>query len=415
MAAPRKYPDELRERAIRLVLDAKVDPAYAGTNVFRRIGEQLGINPETLRGWVKQVEIDNGTRPGTTTDDAARMAELEREVRELRRANAILKSASAFFGGGARPPQQVILDYIEEHKTEFGVEPICAVLKEAGLKIAPSTYHASKTREPSARSLRDAENLAEIERVHQENFGVYGSRKIWAQLRREARPGARGVARCTVERLMRAAGLRGVSRVVAPRTTVRGKEPDQRLDLVERDFTATAPNRLWVADITYVRTYSGWVYAAFVMDVFSRRVVGWQLSKNLYTDLALHALDMGIWTREREGVNLSGLTHHSDRGVQYVAVRYGERLAEVDAVASVGSVGDSYDNAMAEAFNSPFKAELVRNRGPWRGIDDLELAVAEYVDWYNHRRLHGELGLIPPVEHETLHAATEPVRQPAGA
>jgi putative transposase len=205
------------------------------------------------------------------------------------------------------------------------------------------------------------------------NFGVYGSRKIWAQLRRAAGPGQRWVARCTVERLMRATGLRGVSRVVAPRTTVRGTGPDLRPDLVERDFTATAPNRLWVADITYVRTYSGWVYAAFVMDVFSRRIAGWQLSKNLYTE-----------------------------------------LAEVDAVASVGSVGDSYDNAMAEAFNSLFKAELVRNRGPWRGIDDLELAVAEYIDWYNHRRLHGELGLVPPVEHEALHAATEPARQPAG-
>jgi putative transposase len=173
------------------------------------------------------------------------------------------------------------------------------------------------------------------------------------------------------------------------------------------------PDRLWVADITYVKTHSGWVYASFVLDVFSRRIVGWQLSRNLYTDLALDALNMGVWTRERGGADLSQLIHHSDRGVQYVAIRYTERLAEVDAVGSVGSVGDSYDNAMAEAFNSLFKAELVRNKGPWRGIDDLEIAVAEYIDWYNHRRLHGELGLIPPVEREALHHDTQLARQPA--
>jgi putative transposase len=214
---------------------------------------------------------------------------------------------------------------------------------------------------------------------------------------------------------MKAAGLRGVSRSRVPRTTTRAAGPDRRPDLVERHFTAPAPNQLWVADITYVKTHSGWVYAAFVMDVFSRRIVGWQLSTNLYTDLALDALNMGIWTRQRAGADLSELIHHSDRGVQYVAVRYGERLGEIDAVASVGSVGDSYDNAMAEAFNSLFKAELVRNRGPWRGIDDLELAVAEYVDWYNHRRLHGELGLVPPVEHETHHHADTAARQPASA
>ena len=200
-----------------------------------------------------------------------------------------------------------------------------------------------------------------------------------------------------------------------PRTTVRALGPDLRPDLVERAFTAPAPNHLWVADITYVKTHCGWVYAAFVLDVFSRRIVGWQLSTNLYTDLALDALNMGIWTRRRAGEDLSQLIHHSDRGVQYVAIRYTERLGEVDAVASVGSVGDSYDNAMAEAFKSLFKAELVRNKGPWRGIDDLELAVAEFIDWYNHRRLHGELGLIPPVEHEALHTAQNTDRQPAGA
>ena len=184
---------------------------------------------------------------------------------------------------------------------------------------------------------------------------------------------------------------------------------------VKRKFTATGPHQLWVADITYCRTFAGWVYAAFVTDVFSRRVVGWQLSKNLRTDLALDALEMGIWTRQHAERDVSGLVHHSDRGVQYVAVRYTQRLAEAGAVASVGTTGDSYDNALAEAFNSLFKAELVRNKGPWKNIDDLEIAVAEYVDWFNHRRLHGEIGLVPPAEHEEHYYRHNPAPATIGA
>jgi putative transposase len=287
------------------------------------------------------------------------------------------------------------------------------VLQDADVPIARTTYYETKTRPPSARSIRDETVTAEIRRVHEENYGVYGIKKVWAALGREGGVEDRPVARCTVARLMTAAGLRGVSRVKVPRTTIRATTPDTRPDLVDREFTAPATNRLWVADITYVKTHSGWVYAAFVLDVFSRRIVGWQLSQNLYTDLALDALNMGIWTRRHAGDDLSELIHHSDRGVQYVAIRYTERLAEVEVVASVGSVGDSYDNAMAEAFNSLFKAELVRNKGPWEGINDLEIAVAEYIDWYNHRRLHGEIGLIPPAEYEAHHAATRPARQPA--
>ncbi len=235
-----------------------------------------------------------------------------------------------------------------------------------------------------------------IEKVHADNYGVYGARKVHAEVRRQGHP----VARCTVERLMRSAGLRGITRAKGPRTTVPGSGPDTRPDLVDRAFTATGPDQLWVADITYCRTFAGWVYAAFVVDVYSHRVVGWQLSRSLRTDLALDALEMGIWTRRRAGRDLGGLVHHSDKGVQYLAVRYTQRLAEAGAVASVGSTGDSYDNALAEAFNSLFKAELVRNKGPWKGIDDLEIAVAEYIDWFNHRRLHGEIGLVPPAEHE---------------
>jgi putative transposase len=276
-------------------------------------------------------------------------------------------------------------------------------LKDAGVHIAPSTYYDNKSRPPSKRSIRDAVTLTEIERVHKDNYGVYGIRKVHAQLARDGGVAGVPVARCTVARLMRGAGLRGVTRAKTPRTTRPAPVPDYRPDLVDRVFTADAPNQLWVADITYVGTASGWVYASFVLDVFARRIVGWQLSTSLHTDLALDALNMGICARHREGADLAALVHHSDRGVQYVAVRYTDRLAEAGVVASVGSRGDSYDNAMAEAFNSIFKAELVRNKGPWQGVGDLEPAVAAYLEWYNHRRLHGELGLIPPVEHEQAH------------
>ena len=285
------------------------------------------------------------------------------------------------------------------------------------MPIAPSTYYAAVKREPSVRSVRDALVTLAVHRVHQANYGVYGARKVHAQLARDGGVDGRPVARCTVQRLMRAAGLRGVSRSRGPRTTIAGSGPDRRPDLVERRFTADAPDRLWVADITYCRTFAGWVYAAFVLDVFSRRVVGWQLSRSLRTDLALDALNMGLWSRQRDGHDTTALVHHSDRGVQYLAVRYTDRLDQAGAVASVGSVGDSYDNAMAEAFNSLFKAELLRNKGPYASLDDLEVAVAEYIDWFNHRRLHGELGLVPPVEHETHHrtaaTSTVPAQRPA--
>ena len=386
MAAPRKYPDELRERAPRLAVEARKDPV-GRAGAIRRIADQLDVHPEALRGRIKRAETDEGIVPGTTSAEAARIAELEREVKELRRANAILKSA-----------------YIDQYKNQFGVQPICDVLAETDAPIAPSTYYAALSRPPSARSRRDEELTEEIRRIHTDNYAVYGARKVHAALVRQGTT----VARCTVERLMRQAGLRGVIRAKSPRTTRPAPETDRPADLVERQFTATAPNQLWVADITCIRTFSGWVYAAFVIDVFSRMVVGWQVATSLYTELALDALEMGIWKRRHIGDDLAGLIHHSDRGVQYRALRYTERLAESAAVASVGSKGDLYDNALAEAFNSLFKAELIRNKGPWTGINDVEIAVAEYVDWFNQRRLHGELGHITPAEHEAAHHATEP-------
>jgi putative transposase len=234
--------------------------------------------------------------------------------------------------------------------------------------------------------------------------GVYGADKVWAQLNRE---GIR-VARCTVERLMGDLGLCGARRGRAYKVTTRSDDRQHRpADLVDRDFAAATPNRLWVADLTYVKTHAGWVYAAFIIDVYSRMVVGWQISPSLRSDLAIDALEMAIWNRTRSGQTLDGLIHHSDRGVQYLSIRYSERLAENAIVASVGSKGDSYDNAMAEAFNSLYKWELIYHQGPWRGLDDVEFATLEYIDWFNHRRLHGEITndntYITPAEFEALY------------
>jgi putative transposase len=286
---------------------------------------------------------------------------------------------------------------IDMHRERWGVEPICRVLQ-----FAPSTYYAATTRPPSARERRDDGLKAEIRRVWEENFGVYGADKVWAQLKREGTP----AARCTVERLMRGLGLRGVVRGKARARTTLGDESVARpADLVRREFRAAAPNRLWVADLTYVATTSGWVYVAFIIDVFSRYVVGWQASRSLRAELALDALEMALWHRRRR--RLDGLVHHSDRGAQYLAVRYSERLAEAGAVPSVGSRGDSYDNALAESFNGLYKAELIHHRGPWLDLEDVEYATLEYVDWFNHRRLHTELGMAPPAEFEAIYHAQE--------
>jgi putative transposase len=279
-------------------------------------------------------------------------------------------------------------DFIEAHRERFGVEPICRVLQ-----AAPSTYYAARRRPLSARRVRDEPLKLQLRHVHAEHRGVYGARKLWRQLQRDGI----AVARCTVERLMRELGLAGAVRGKARRTTVADESAPRPADLVERDFRAARPNRLWVADLTYVRTRSGFVYVALIVDVHSRYIVGWQASRSMRTDLALDALEQALWARPGP---FDGLVHHSDRGEQYLSIRYTERLAEVGAVVSVGSRGDSYDNALAESAIGLYKAELVRPRGPWRGLDDLELATLEWVDWYNHRRLHGAIGYLPPAEYE---------------
>lgn len=283
--------------------------------------------------------------------------------------------------------------FIDDHKDEFGVEPICTTLQ-----VAPSTYYAAKTRPASVRANEDAALEREITRVHQANFGVYGVRKVWRALLRAGI----FVGRDRVARLMRRMGLAGVVRGKVKRTTVPAAVAQRPGDLVNRVFAAAAPNALWVADLTYVATWSGFCYTAFIIDAFSRRIVGWRVSSSLRTDLALDALDMAIWTRQSD--DLSGLVHHTDRGVQYLSIRYTERLAEVDAVASVGSKGDSYDNALAETVNGLYKAELIRRAGPWRSVEDVELATLAWVAWWNTERLHSACGYVPPAEYEERRA-----------
>jgi putative transposase len=291
--------------------------------------------------------------------------------------------------------------FIDEQRVTHGVEPICRTLA-----IAPSSYYAARARPASARAVRDAAVGADIGRIHRANYAVYGARKVWHALRRE------GVAigRDQVGRIMRGLGLAGAVRGKTKRTTIPSELSPRPADLVERVFAAVAPNRLWVADITYVSTWAGFVYTAFVIDAFSRSIVGWRVSSSLRAELALDALEMAIWSRR--SADLAGLVHHADRGVQYLAIRYTERLADEGAVTSVGSRGDSYDNALAESVNGLYKTELIRARGPWRTADQVELATAAWVAWWNAERLHSACGDLPPAEfeaayHQRLAATTE--------
>jgi transposase InsO family protein len=285
-----------------------------------------------------------------------------------------------------------MISFIDEHRGQYGVESICAMLP-----IAPSVYYEHKAQQAGRRPMaprrrRDAELVGQIQRVHGSNFQVYGARKVWLQLHREGIP----VARCTVARLMKSTGLQGVRRGRRCRTTIPDESANRPGDLVKRQFRAERPNQLWVADFTYVATWSGFVYVAFVVDVFARRIVGWRVARSMRADLVLDALEQALWSRSRR----EGLICHSDRGSQYLSIRYSERLAAAGAQPSVGSIGDSYDNALAEPIIGLFKTEVIHPRGPWRNVDDVEYATLEWVDWFNHRRLLQSIGDIPPAELE---------------
>jgi transposase InsO family protein len=300
-----------------------------------------------------------------------------------------------------------MIAFIDDHREAHGVEPICKVLP-----IAPSTYHAhaAKRTDParlSARAKRDAALKPEIARVFAENFAVYGVRKVWRQLQRESVD----VARCTVARLMQSMGLQGVIRGKPIRTTVSDKATSCPLDHVNRQFQVPRPNALWVSDFTYVSTWTGFVYVAFVIDAYARRIVGWRVSRTAHAGFVLDALEQAL--HERRPAHRAGLIHHSDRGSQYVSIKYTERLAEAGVEPSMGSVGDSYDNALAETINGLYKAEVIHRRGPWRSFQAVEFATLEWVNWFNRRRLLEPIGNIPPAEAEQRYYAM--LEQPAMA
>jgi putative transposase len=305
------------------------------------------------------------------------------------------------------------VDFISAHRAEFGVEPICRVLSEHGCRIAPSTYYDNLSRGPSARALRDEQIVALMvaERDRQKLVKRFGARKMWLHLRGKGHD----VARCTIERLYAEQGWAGATRDKAPRTTIPAQDHDRPGDLVDRDFTATAPNQLWVADFTYVPTWAGMVYVAFIFDVFSRMIVGWRAATSMTTDLVLDTLEMAIWNRARAGVtDLTGLVHHNDAGSQYTSFAFTQRLLDAGVDASVGSVGDAYDNALAETQIGLYKAELIWPEGPWRGREHVEIETLNYVDWFNNERPHEAIDDMTPRRAEEFHYAARNRLRPTG-
>ncbi|EOK8754771.1 IS3-like element IS1203 family transposase, partial [Escherichia coli] len=376
---------EVRQRAIRMVLESQ-DEYDSQWAAICSIAPKIGCTPETLRVWVRQHERDTGGGDGgLTSAERQRLKELERENRELRRSNDILRQASAYFcEGGVRPPLEKMMPLLDKLREQYGVGPVCSELH-----IAPSTYyHCQQQRhhpdKRSARAQHDDWLKREIQRVYDENHQVYGVRKVWRQLLRE---GIR-VARCTVARLMAVMGLAGVLRGKKVRTTISRKAVAAG-DRVNRQFVAERPDQLWVADFTYVSTWQGFVYVAFIIDVFAGYIVGWRVSSSMETTFVLDALEQALWARRP-----SGTIHHSDKGSQYVSLAYTERLKEAGLLASTGSTGDSYDNAMAESINGLYKAEVI-HRKSWKNRAEVELATLTWVDWYNNRRLLGRLGHTP--------------------
>ncbi|HIF7744072.1 IS3 family transposase, partial [Escherichia albertii] len=370
-----RFSPEVRQRAVRMVLESQ-DEYDSQWAAICSIAPKIGCTPETLRVWVRQHERDTGGGDGgLTSAERQRLKELERENRELRRSNDILRQASAYFcEGGVRPPLEKMMPLLDKLREQYGVGPVCSELH-----IAPSTYyHCQQQRhhpdKRSARAQHDDWLKREIQRVYDENHQVYGVRKVWRQLLRE---GIR-VARCTVARLMAVMGLAGVLRGKKVRTTISRKAVAAG-DRVNRQFVAERPDQLWVADFTYVSTWRGFVYVAFIIDVFAGYIVGWRVSSSMETTFVLDALEQALWARRP-----SGTVHHSDKGSQYVSLAYTQRLKEAGLLASTGSTGDSYDNAMAESINGLYKAEVI-HRKSWKNRAEVELATLTWVDWYNNR------------------------------
>ncbi|WP_419876541.1 IS3 family transposase [Escherichia coli] len=391
-----RFSPEVRQRAIRMVLESQ-DEYDSQWAAICSIAPKIGCTPETLRVWVRQHERDTGGGDGgLTSAERQRLKELERENRDRRRSTDTLPRASSYFcEGGVQPPLEKMMPLLDKLREQYGVGPVCSELH-----IAPSTYyHCQQQRhhpdKRSARAQHDDWLKREIQRVYDENHQVYGVRKVWRQLLRE---GIR-VARCTVARLMAVMGLAGVLRGKKVRTTISRKAVAAG-DRVNRQFVAERPDQLWVADFTYVSTWQGFVYVAFIIDVFAGYIVGWRVSSSMETTFVLDALEQALWARRP-----SGTIHHSDKGSQYVSLAYTERLKEAGLLASTGSTGDSYDNAMAESINGLYKAEVI-HRKSWKNRAEVELATLTWVDWYNNRRLLGRLGHTPPAEAEKAYYAS---------
>ncbi|WP_153560752.1 IS3 family transposase, partial [Acinetobacter baumannii] len=396
-----KYTPEIRERAVQLLIESEKD--YPSTwAAITAIAPKIGCTPETLRAWhQKHLDQQNPIKVQQIYDQE-KMKQMEREIKELKRANEILRKAAGFFRpGGARPPTQIMVDFIHNNKDLYGVDAICRILP-----IAASTYyrtldlcdekHCFAREHRAKRDLHDLHHAEEIKRIWKESSGRYGVRKVWQKLKREGYI----IARCTVARLMKNLGIQGVWRGKNKQTTRSRDDQKRAPDLVKRNFRADQPNHLWVADFTYIQTNSGWVYTAFIIDVFSRAIVGWKVSTRMNTDMVLDALEQALHDRGMP----KNVIHHSDRGVQYLSIRYTNRLEAANLRASVGTTGDSYDNALAETVNGLYKTEVIEYlKADWQGLADVQLATLNWVDWFNKKRVHSALGYVSPFEFEAMY------------
>ncbi|USI92802.1 IS3 family transposase [Rhodococcus pyridinivorans] len=412
MPAPRKYDAETQERAVRMYRDRIAEHGGSKIAARRHVGELLGIAPATLRNWIEaadRTDMPTVLMSGEAVD-ADEVRRLRKENAELRRANEILKTASAFFGGGGgRPPTAVIVDYIDAHRKRFGVDPICAVLTEHGISIAPSTYYKAKSRgRVSATELADAYAANTVHAMYVANRRVYGVRKLWHAMKRAGHD----MGRDQVSRLMTITGITGVVR--GRRRTVTTERDDRaprHPDLIERKWGAPQrPDQWWVADFTYVWTLAGFVYTAFCVDVFSRRILGWRVMTTKTTPLVHGVLEQALFTRRRIDFRFTstGLVHHSDAGSQYTSLAFTEALVESGIAGSIGSVGDALDNALMESTIGLYKTELIDRAQSWSGRAEVERETAEWVRWFNADRLHSSIDYLSPVEYETLYREQRP-------
>ncbi|MEJ1093034.1 IS3 family transposase [Microbacterium istanbulense] len=418
---PKKIDPVLRERAVRLVREHRSEyPSL--TAALAAVARQVGVGHESVRRWVLQADIDDGTRDGVTSVEHAEIKRLKAENARLREDVAILRAATNFLRGGTRPPQPLMLGFIDTMRAEgHAVESIIRVLHEQGVKIAARTYRAWRQGLVSTRTVTDALVVDAVRETAWTSVeiagrqgrkltpeGLYGRRKMTALIRRTRIPNA---SRGAVDRAMRSLGLSGIRRDKGVRTTIPAKDGIRAGDLLNRDFTAPRPDHTWVMDFTYCRTWAGWVYVAFIVDVYSQRIIAWHAQTTKHVELVMIPLRMGLWERGRQGhpIQPNQLRAHSDAGSQYVSVAYTDKLALDGIAPSIGSVGDALDNALMETINGLYKAECIRTTvfhdGPYRTLSDVEYATAGWVDWYNTRRLHSSLGYVPPAEFEQAHYA----------